>query len=175
MTEEELLRRSIEHLHGPAEVAYDDDELVVVCIVRDGQPYIKSFIDHYFSLGARHIAFLDNRSTDGTFEALRDYDDVTVLRTDLSYKAEGETPGNSWTREVLFKQYMISRFGQRDRWCLCADIDELFDYPYSDVLDLRSFLGYLNRKSYTAVVAHMLDMFPEKPLSGQSSHMEESL
>ena len=175
MTEEELLRHSIEHLHGPTEVTYDAEELVVVCIVRDGRPYIRSFINHYFSLGAKHIAFLDNQSADGTVEALKNHDNVTVLRTDLSYKAEGETTGNSWTREVLFKQYMISRFGQRDRWCLCVDIDELFDYPYSEVLELRSFLGYLNGKSYTAVVAQMLDMFPEKPLTGQTSRVDEPL
>lgn len=175
MTEEELLHRSVEHLHGPAEIPYGEDELVVVCIVRDGRPYVRSFVDHYFSLGVKHVVFLDNRSTDGTVEALRDYDDVTVLRTNLSYKAEGETPGNGWTREVLFKQYLISRFGNRDRWCLCVDIDELFDYPYSDVLDLRSFLGYLNGKSYTAVAAQMLDMFPERPLSGRAGHSDEPL
>ena len=100
---------------------------------------------------------------------------MTVLQTNLSYKAEGETTGNSWTREVLFKQYLISRFGKKDRWCLCVDIDELFDYPYSDVLNLRSFLSYLNDKSYTAVAAQMLDMFPEKPLSGRTSRVDEPL
>jgi hypothetical protein len=47
-----------------------------------------------------------------------------------------------------------------------VDIDELFDYPYSDVVDLSSFLRYLTGKSYTAVVAQMLDMFSEKPLEG---------
>ena len=43
MTEDELLRRSIEHLHGPEEVPYGEDELIVVCLVRDGRPYIKSY------------------------------------------------------------------------------------------------------------------------------------
>lgn len=175
MTEEELLRRSVEHLHGPADVPYGENELVVVCIVRDGRPYVRSFVDHYLSLGVKHIAFLDNASTDGTVEALRGYDDVTVLRTSLPYKAEGESTGNSWTREVLFKQYLISRFGKRDRWCLCVDIDELFDYPYSDIVDLSSLLGYLNGKPYTAVAAQMLDMFPEESLSGWTGRLDEPL
>jgi hypothetical protein len=168
MTEEQLLRRSIEHLHGLEEIAYGEDELVVVCIVRDGRPYVKAFVEHYFSLGVKHIAFLDNNSTDGTVEALQNYDNVTVLRTKLPYKASGGPTGNRWTREVLFKQYLISRFGKKNRWCLCADIDELFDYPYSDVIGLDSLLRYLNGKSYTAVAAQMLDMFPEKPLSGRA-------
>ena len=174
--EEQLLHRSIEHLHGPEDIPYGEDELVVVCLVRDGRPYIKSFVEHYFSLGARHIAFLDNNSTDGTVEALKGYENVTVLRTKLSYKADGGTTvGNKWTREVLFKQYLISRFGGRDRWCLCVDIDELFDYPYSDIVGLDSLLAYLNSKSYTAVVAQMLDMFSEKPLSGRASGPDEPL
>src|SRR5215213_5788845 len=152
---EQVLRSSIEHLHGPEEVAYEADELVVVCLVRDGRPYVKSFIEHYLSLGAKHLFFLDNGSTDGTVEALKSYDKVTVLQTTLPYRQY----------EFSLKQYLIARFAT-DRWCLCADIDELFDYPYSDVISLDSFLGYLNSNSYTAVAAQMLDMFPEEPLSG---------
>jgi hypothetical protein len=173
--EERLLRENVQHLHGPEEVSYGEDELMVVCLVRDGRPYIKSFVEHYRSLGVRHIAFLDNASEDGTVEALREYDNVTVLRTELPYKAPGGTVGNSWTREVLFKQYLVSRFGGQNRWCLCADIDELFDYPYSDLVSLGAFLRYLRSRSYTALATQMLDMFPEEPLSGQSKSVDEPL
>src|SRR5215217_523675 len=150
-----ILHFNLEHVHGPEEVAYEADELVVVCLVRDGRPYVKSFIEHYLSLGAKHLFFLDNGSTDGTVEALKSYDKVTVLRTTLPYRQY----------EFSLKQYLIARFAT-DRWCLCADIDELFDYPYSDAVSLSSLLGYLNSNSYTAVAAQMLDMFSEEPLSG---------
>ncbi len=146
--------RSVEHLHGPEEVRYEPDELVVLCLVRDGRPYVESFMEHHLALGVRHGVFLDNGSEDGTVEALKEYDRVTVLRTPLPY---GEY-------KYALKQYLIYRFG-RERWCLYLDIDELFDYPRSDVLDLRSMLGYLNEKRYTVVVAQMLDMFPEGPLA----------
>ena len=43
-------------------------------------------------------------------------------------------------------------------------MDELFVYPYMDVVGLRSLLGYLNANSYNAVVTSILDMFPEEPL-----------
>lgn len=173
--EERLLRGSVEHLHGPEDVPYEEDELMVVCLVRDGRPYVKSFVEHYRSLGAKHIAFLDNNSRDGTVEALREYDNVTVLRTELPYKASGGTEENSGTREVLFKQFLISRFGGKNRWCLCVDMDELFDYPYSDVVGLDSFLAYLEEHRYTALATQMLDMFAEESLSGYSANVDEPL
>jgi FkbM family methyltransferase len=169
------VHHSIEHIHGPEEIDYEEDELVVVCIVRDGRMYVKSFVEHYFSVGVKHMVFLDNNSQDGTVEVLRHYDHVTVLRTELPYKAT-DVPGEEGMRRgVFFKRYLINRFGKEGRWCLCVDIDELFDYPYSDVIGLTSLLRYLNSKKYTAVVAHMLDMFSETPLSNQMDKVDESL
>src|ERR671916_2205873 len=163
MTEDKILHSSLEHLHGPEEVPYGGDELVVVCLVRDSRPYVKSFVEHYRSLGAKHLFFLDNNSTDGTVEALENYDNTTVLRSKLPYKGY----------RLAFKRFLMGRFGKKDRWCLYADIDELFDYPYSDVVGLSSLLGYLTEKSYTAVAAQMLDMFPEEPLSGRQGNLED--
>src|SRR5215213_4154905 len=156
---------SVEHLYGPEEIPFDDDELVLVCLLRDGRPYVNSFVEHHTSMGIKHLFFLDNGSTDGTVEALKEYDNVSVLRTGLPFKRY----------EVSMGQYLVERFGQEGRWCLYADMDELFDYPYSDVVSLNSLLRYLNERSYTAVVAQMLDMFPEEPLSGRASSPDEPL
>jgi len=54
-------------------------------------------------------------------------------------------------------------------------MDELFDYPYSDVVSLKALLGYLNEHRYTAVVCYMLDMFSGKPLSGHEAVEDEPL
>ena len=153
----------VKHVHGPEEVPYGEDELIIVSLVRDGRPWIESFIEHYFSLGARHIVFLDNGSCDATVSVAAGYKNVSILRSTL--------PFNKY--ELLLRQYLIERFG-KGRWTLCVDIDELFDYPYSDVIGLESLLAYLNSKSYTAVAAQMLDMFPEGPLAGPMDEPEES-
>ncbi len=152
------LHFNLEHLHGPEEISREPEELSVTCVVRDGRPFVRSFVEHYFSLGAKHIVFVDNGSSDGTVEVLKGYDGVTVFRSRLPHTEY----------QLVTKQYLVERFG-RDRWTLHADVDELFDYPYSDRVSMDSFLGYLSRESYTAVAAQMLDMFPEKPLSEKST------
>lgn len=149
-----LLRGRVQHVHGPERVSYGDDELLVICVVRNGQHHLRAFMAHYRALGVRHVVFLDNGSTDGTVEHLRAYDDVTVLRTDAPYDRYENT----------MKRYLAERFS-RGRWNLIADIDELFDFPCSDRLGLRDFLRYLNQHAYTAVVAQMLDMFSDRPLN----------
>lgn len=159
-----IVHPTVERVHGPEKVNYGTDELIVLCLVRDGRPHVRSFVEHYASMGAKHLVFLDNGSTDGTVEALRTYDDVTVLRSNLPFKRY----------QMLMKQYLIERFG-RGRWTLSVDMDELFDYPYSDVVSLTSLLKYLNKGAYTTVVAQMLDMFPEEPMSDVASEGDEPL
>lgn len=146
-----VLKHNVEHLHGPEELDYGPDELVVLVQLYNGKPYMRPLLEYYFSLGAKHVVFLDNGSTDSCVELLKTYDGVTVLRTGVPYK----------TYNVAIKRYLVERFG-RGRWTLSVDQDELFDYPFSDVVDLKALLGYLSENSYTAVVAYMLDMFPEK-------------
>src|SRR5215217_5310600 len=67
-----IVHHELELLHGPAQVSFENDELVVLVVVRDGRSYIKSFVEHYFALGTKHLIFLDNGSEDGTIEALKE-------------------------------------------------------------------------------------------------------
>lgn len=148
-----IIHYTIQHLHGLEEVVYDGNELAVFCLVRDGRPYVRSFIEHYLSLGVKHVYFLDNGSTDGTVEVAKEYENVTVFQSTLPFKVY----------QMQMKQYLMERFA-RNRWALCVDIDELFDYPYSDVVSLNTLLNYLSERSFTAVVTQMLDMFSEEPV-----------
>jgi hypothetical protein len=159
-----ILPRRVKHVHGPSEIVYEPDELLVLSVVRNGELYVKSFLEHYISMGAKHIIFLDNGSTDGTVDALCGHDQVTVLQADVPYQRY----------ENVIKNYLTRRFA-RGRWSLFADIDELFDYPFSTALSLRDFLNYLNEYRYTAVIAQMLDMFSATPLSQLESKVDDRL
>ncbi|NKQ35567.1 MAG: glycosyltransferase family 2 protein [Chloroflexi bacterium] len=157
--------RSIEHISGPLDVTIGPDELAVFCLLRDGELYVHSFMRHYLALGAKHIFLLDNGSTDRTLELARQYSQVTILRSRLPFR----------THKMALRHYLIRRFAAPNRWALYVDVDELFDYPYSDVVPLPDFLGYLRRYGYTAVVAYMLDMFSDGPLAQLDSDIEDDL
>lgn len=159
-----LLRARIHHVHGPRTIEYERDQLLVLCVVRNGAQHVAAFLEHHLSLGATHIVLLDNDSTDDTIDLARGSDRVTILRTSCPYRVY-ETP---------MKRYLVDRFS-RDRWALIADIDERFDYPFSDVLGVRELLAYLNQHSYTAVVGQMLDLFSDCPVRSPATTAEDSL
>lgn len=158
------LGNNIYHVYGRACLNYSHDELVVICVVRNGYIYINSFIRYYFALGVKHIVFLDNGSTDDTIKLASSYNNVTVLKTDLPYSKY----------ENLMKDYLARRFS-KGRWNLCADIDEFFDWPFSEIMRLDSLLRYLNVRGYTAVVAQMLDLFSDLPLSQLRDNPDEDI
>lgn len=158
------LTGAIQHVSGPADVECASDELVVLSLVRDGEMWIHSFVEHYLGLGAKHIFFLDNGSTDATMARASSYERVSVYRTEIDFKYF----------EVGLRRWLTQTLG-RDRWTLAPDADELWDYPYSDRLSLRSFLRYLNDRSYKAVTAHALDMFSDLSFSELHSRPEDNL
>src|SRR5437764_14053357 len=49
-----IFRLRVRHIYGPKKIDYGLHELIVVCLVRDGDPYIQSFIEHYFALAVKH-------------------------------------------------------------------------------------------------------------------------
>lgn len=160
-----ILHFEVKHVYGPKKIDYGPNELIVLCLIRDGELHVKSFIEHYLHLGVRHIVFLDNNSTDATVTIAQNYENVTILQTKLAFKYY----------KIAMRHYLIRRFAKKGRWVLSVDADELFDYPFSNHVSLNALLRYLDENSYTAVVAHMLDMFSDKLLANQQNGINDSL
>jgi hypothetical protein len=150
-----LLPLKVRHLSGPRRVRYAKDEAIVVCLAKNAAYHIGSFIDHYTQLGARHIVLLDNGSSDETVRLASARPGVSVFQTHLPFRGNNRR----------MRRYLVRRFARRDRWVLVVDVDELFDYPCSDRIDLCSLLRYLRGRGFTAMVAYMLDMLPERALA----------
>lgn len=152
-----LVAYDVKHLSGPKRLNLADNEAIVTCVVKNGEFYVDCFVQHYTRMGFRHIFFLDNGSTDRTIAIAQRYSNVSIKTTTLPIEAH----------QPLFKKY-LAQSSARGGWRFYADIDELFDYPFSDRVSLREFLEYLNQKQFTAVVTQLLDMFSDKPLSALS-------
>lgn len=149
-----LLPSRIRHVHGPERIDHGPDEVLAVCVVRNGSLHVRDFVEHHLQLGVRHIVLLDNGSDDDTVDLAATYAETTVLRTDVPYRSY----------ENVMKRYLARRFSS-GRWNLCVDIDERFDFPFSRPAGLRNFIDYLNRGAFTAVLAQMLDLFGD-PAAG---------
>jgi hypothetical protein len=148
-----LLPFRIKHVHGLRRFASSPEDVIVISVLRNGELWLKSFLSHHRELGVKRFVMLDNGSTDQTIAILSKQPDVTLLQTDAPYHAYENT----------MKLYLAQRFC-RNRWCLCVDVDELFDFPFSSRMSFASFISYLNSKKYNAVITQMLDMFSDVPL-----------
>ncbi|MCP4397069.1 MAG: glycosyltransferase family 2 protein [bacterium] len=155
---------SITHIYGREDLVCGPDEVIALCLVRDGEEYINAFIEHHLALGVKHIVFLDNGSKDGTIAIASQYPRVTVLQTRLPFR----------TYKRNFRAYLRDCFG-RQGWTLCLDVDEFFDYPFSDRLRLQALLNYLNEHSYNAVLANMLEMFSDQALKHLEKHLPNNV
>jgi hypothetical protein len=158
------MHAGIKHVAGPREPRGAANEVVVACMVRNGAEYVEEFLEHYFSLGAKHVVLLDNGSTDATVALARRRRNVSIF----------EYPVPIGRQERVLRRYLVNVLC-RSHWCLCVDIDEFFDYPFSGTVTLNELAGYLDANSYTAVVTQMLDMFPKKPLGAMKSSENGSL
>jgi hypothetical protein len=138
------------------------DDVVALCLVRDGAFYVDKFIRYHQALGVKHIIFVDTGSNDGTIDIARRHPGVSVFRTSSPFR---ETHN-------LIRQEMAKRFGQ-NHWSLYLDIDERFDYSGSSTILLQSLIRYLNDRRFTAVVAHMVDLFPREPILSLNEKAEE--
>ncbi len=161
---EHIVSMNVTHLYGPKRIRLSSNEAIVTCVVKNGEFYIEQFIRHSSQMGFRHIFFLDNGSSDQTISIAKRHKNVSVCESNLPIE----------TYQGLFKKYLAQKSAEGG-WCLDADIDEFFDYPFSDVIGLREFLEYLNQKQYTAVITQLLDMFSDKPASHLAKKQEENL
>jgi len=154
----------VKHIRGPKWCRLESNEAAVTCLVRNGEFYLRSFIEHYTEMGFRHLFLLDNGSDDKTVEIAAAFENVTIYRCTLPVE----------TYQASFKRHLAERT-VRGGWCLDVDIDEFFDYPYSECFKVQRILEYLNSKGYTAVVTQMLDLFAEKPWSQLEHKREEDV
>lgn len=132
------------------------DDIPVLCIVRNANNYIRSFLAYYRKLGVTRFLFVDDRSDDGTRQVLENAPDVDLYTSNLEYK--DVHLGAGW-RDALFDIY------GRNHWYLLLDADEFLVFPQSESRSLRSFIDDLETAGIRRCFAPMLDLYPPGALA----------
>jgi hypothetical protein len=131
------------------------DILGFLCI-RNEAVRLPFLIEHYRRLGVRHFLAVDNGSTDGSDRWLAEQPDVSLWRTEASYKASRF--GLDWV------SWLLIRYGH-GHWCLTVDADEILIYPHWQTRPLPALTGWLDRQGRRSFGALMVDMYPDGPVS----------
>lgn len=147
---------AVEHISGPRET--DAGVPVLVCLLRDGEPWLEAWLDHYRELGCEQMVLLDNGSRDRTLDLLAGRPEVAVWRCPLPFAQH----------KRAMRRWLVRRFAH-DRWCLCVDVDELFDWPRSLAPTLAALVRRLEARACGALVAQMLELFPETLADGDET------
>lgn len=134
-------------------------QILLAATLRNEVLRLPHFLDHYRKLGIAHFLLIDNASTDGTADLLRDQPDVSLWSAPGSYRAARF--GLDWTNAVLMRH-------AHGHWTLTVDADELLVYPYWETRDLHALTHWLHRTDKVAFGAMMLDLYPKGPLDGAS-------
>ncbi|WP_256714588.1 glycosyltransferase family 2 protein [Rhodovulum visakhapatnamense] len=129
--------------------------LAFACLRNEAErlPY---FLDHHRRLGVSQFLIVDNASTDATPRLLADAADVSVWRSEASYRAA------RFGMDRL--TWFLTRHGA-GHWCLTPDADEVLVFPRHDSLGLRALIAWLDARRIPKLAALLLELYPEGSLS----------
>jgi len=133
----------------------DRDDVLVIATLKDELVRLPFFLDYYRKLGAGHFLLIDNNSSDGSADFLKNQPDVSLWSTAASYKTARY--GLDWIN------WLLRKYG-RQRWCLIVDMDEFFVYPFCDTRPLRALTEWLDNSSVRSFGAMQIDMYPKGEL-----------
>lgn len=134
-------------------------EPVLVCAVKNDLDKIKIQMEHHRKIGVKRFIYIDNISTDGTLEWLKEQKDVTLYKVEAQY--------NSATR-MGWWQYVIKQEGF-GKWYLILDSDELFAYPNMENISIQRYIAFLEMKKITTTTTPMIDMYSQNEIFEASS------
>ena len=142
----------------------DDRETVsVICVEKDSLVYMKKLLPYYRQLGVRHFIMIDDHSSDGTREYLRQQPDVTLYAAPCPYENH---KASGWVLQAI-------RDCGSDRWYLRADADEFLSWQGMEGETIYDLLRAMERSGMNTIRAVMLDMYPAYGIF-DGSHEDES-
>ena len=133
-------------------------DVLLVCVLRNERARLPWFLSYYRSLGVGHFLFVDNGSDDGSGDWLAAQDDVSLWRTEASYREARF--GVDWVNALL-RRHAVGR------WALVVDVDEFLVYPFCDTRPLRALTDWLDDAGLRSFGTLLLDLYPKGPVAAQ--------
>ncbi|MEY3050399.1 MAG: hypothetical protein RLY31_184 [Bacteroidota bacterium] len=137
------------------EIPQDTGEIRVFIVGIDAAAIIPYLVEHYFSIGADRIFYIDNNSSDHSVEVLGKYERVHVWNQSVPFDCREQKCGAAWV-EALLPTYGAGH------WCIFADTDEFFIFPGCERDSLSSFLAEQERLGYNCLYARLIDMYSDR-------------
>ena len=132
--------------------------IVALCVKNDRQR-LQMLVEHYRTLGVERFAFVDNGSTDGTWEWMLEQPDIDLFRTEEQYNCFAK---EGWLDRV------VSHYGFY-RWYVLTDSDELMTYLGMEEHPIRDLVACAEAAGVTRVKGLNMDMYSDHPLYSVSS------
>ncbi|MBT0957636.1 glycosyltransferase family 2 protein [Alphaproteobacteria bacterium KMM 3653] len=120
--------------------------------LRNERVRLPYFFDYYRKQGVNHFFMVDNNSDDGTREYLEEQPDVSLWKSEASYKRSRF--GVDWLNWLQYKY-------AEGHWSLTVDVDEFFIYPFCDTRPIRALTDWLDASSIKSFGAMLVDMYPK--------------
>lgn len=124
---------------------------ILVCLVKDDLIRIKKFLQYYKELGVENFIFIDNNSTDGTFELLLNQENVVVYRCTEKYTTIRR---QAWIAKIM------SIYGT-NKWYLVLDSDEFLSYEGCEKHSIQDFIKYLEKINIKRAKTLTIDMYSD--------------
>jgi hypothetical protein len=148
--------RALAHIKS-AELNLCDEKHILISTIRDEIQRLPWFLEHYRALGTKEFFIIDNGSTDGSTEFLKEQDDVTLYSAPKGqYNSSGF--GTVWTDALSYKHGI-------NRWALVADVDELLVWPNCFTEKIPGLVKKAERLGLNRVFTPMVDVYGKTPCS----------